>query len=111
MRLRSVCTSAPRLPAAIVASAITESVEAALVGKRKAALSRKAKPAALVPVAMNVVTGVGAPWYTSGTHRWKGNTLILKKRLPATSARPTSASGVPMPCARISPSEIVPVPP
>ena len=40
-----------------------------------------AKAAALVPVAISAVTGVGLPSYTSGTHRWNGNTLALKNTL------------------------------
>ncbi len=27
---------------------------------------------------MNAVTGVGAPWYTSGVHMWNGTAATLK---------------------------------
>ena len=36
---------------------------------------------------MNVVTEVGAPWYTSGVQVWKGAALILKAK--PTNIRPT----------------------
>ena len=91
MRFTSFCISAPKLPAAIVSTAISATMAAAERGNRKAALSRNAKPAAFVPVAMSAVTGVGLPLYTSGTHRWKGNTLTLKNKLAAISA--TMAAG------------------
>ena len=29
---------------------------------------------------MNAVTGVGAPWYTSGVHMWNGTAATLKPR-------------------------------
>ncbi len=29
---------------------------------------------------MNAVTGVGAPWYTSGVHMWNGAAATLKPR-------------------------------
>src|SRR6516165_2224593 len=60
---------------------------------------RAAKPAALVADDMNAVTGVGAPWYTSGVHMWNGTAATLKpnptikKAMPATST-PLSSSVV-----------------
>ena len=39
---------------------------------------RRAKPAALDTTAKKAVTGVGAPWYTSGAHMWNGAAAILK---------------------------------
>ena len=35
--------------------------------------SSAANAAALPTEAMNAVTGVGAPWYTSGVHMWNGH--------------------------------------
>ena len=35
------------------------------------------KPAALDPTDKNAVTGVGAPWYTSGTQIWNGTAATL----------------------------------
>ena len=61
MRFTSVWTSAPRLPSAMVTSAITANVIAAELGSMKAALNRNAKAAAFVPVAIRAVTGVGLP--------------------------------------------------
>src|SRR5664279_3094715 len=51
-----------------------------------------ANAATLVQEAMNAVTGVGAPWYTSGVHRWKGPTDALNSRPTTTSAMPPSSS-------------------
>ena len=62
MRFRLVCISADRLPMTIVSTAMAESNRAADSGSRKAAFSRNAKAAALVLVAMKVVTGVALPW-------------------------------------------------
>ena len=45
-----------------------------------------ANAAALVATAMKVVIGVGAPWYTSGVHWWKGATDALKASPVAASA-------------------------
>ena len=42
-----------------------------------------AKAASLGALPMSMVMGVGAPWYTSGTHIWKGTTPNLNAR-PAT---------------------------
>ena len=49
--------------------------------------------AVLVPVDMNAVTGVGAPWYTSGVHMWKGTAEALNPRATATSAMAAMSSG------------------
>ena len=37
---------------------------------------------------MNAVTGVGAPWYTSGVQTWNGTAAALNSRPIASSARP-----------------------
>src|SRR4029077_5234337 len=36
-----------------------------------------AKPAALGATDRNAVTGVGAPWYTSGHQKWNGTEAVL----------------------------------
>ena len=58
--------------------------------------SATAKPAAFEATDRKLVTVVGAPSYTSGTHAWKGAIDILKPSPAATSTKPkTSASSVP----------------
>ena len=39
-----------------------------------------AKPAALGATDRKAVTGVGAPWYTSGHQKWKGTAAILNPK-------------------------------
>src|SRR5664279_2162197 len=51
-----------------------------------------ANEATLVQEAMNAVTGVGAPWYTSGVHRWNGPTDALNSSPTMTNAIPPSSS-------------------
>src|SRR5664279_3177770 len=51
-----------------------------------------ANAATFVQDAMNAVTGVGAPWYTSGVHRWNGPTEALNSRPTRTSASPPISS-------------------
>ena len=48
-----------------------------------------AKPAALGATDRNAVTGVGAPWYTSGHQKWKGTAAVLKPK-PAKTSRATT---------------------
>ena len=44
---------------------------------------------------MNAVTGVGAPWYTSGVHMWNGAAATLKPSPTSRNAKPaTSDAGV-----------------
>src|SRR4029079_2275245 len=107
---KSVCASAEKFPAAIVSTAMIASNGVADGGNITAAGKRNANAAAFVPIAMNVVTGAGAPWYTSGTHRWKGNTLTLKNKLAATSAPPAITSGPCTSAGSILESVSVPVP-
>ena len=45
-----------------------------------------AKPAALGATDRNAVTGVGAPWYTSGHQKWKGTAAVLKPKPAKTSS-------------------------
>src|SRR5208282_6060167 len=90
-RFMLVCCSAARLPSVIVMTQITsrswgqstplracqlpfaDSEE--IAGKKKRVSS--AKPAALEPIARKVVTGIGAPVYTSGAHMWNGTEETL----------------------------------
>jgi hypothetical protein len=53
-----------------------------------------AKPAALEAVDRKAVTGVGAPWYTSGAHMWKGAAATLKQRAASTISPPAASPGV-----------------
>src|ERR671919_1089550 len=50
-------------------------------------LRSAANAATFVPAAMNAVTGVGAPWYTSGVHIWNGTAATLNPN-PTTSSPP-----------------------
>ena len=50
--------------------------------------SSAAKAATLPAEAMNAVTGVGAPWYTSGVQTWNGAAAILKPRPTISRATP-----------------------
>ncbi len=50
-----------------------------------------ANAAALTPVAMNAVTGVGAPSYTSGAQAWNGTAATLKANPTSSSAKPTGS--------------------
>jgi hypothetical protein len=94
MRFKFVCTSAAKLPAAIVSSATAATMPVAWTGKMNASGIMKPNAAALVPVAISVVTGVGAPWYTSGTHRWNGKTETLKNRPAINRPAPARKIGV-----------------
>ena len=61
-----------------------------------------ANAAALTPVAMNPVTGVGEPSYTSGAHMWNGTAATLNPNPMIRSPSPSDAirpSGLPASCA------------
>ncbi len=64
---------------------------------------------------MKPVTGVGAPWYTSGVQEWNGTALTLNSR--PTASRPIPASSIAFlpvvsgSAAAIPPSRIEPVTP
>ena len=47
------------------------------------------KAATFVAAAINAVTAVGEPWYTSGVHEWNGTAPTLKRR-------PTLTNEIPM---------------
>src|SRR4029077_14675739 len=53
-----------------------------------------AKAAALVPTDMNAVTGIGAPWYTSGVHMWNGAAETLNANPTPISTMPSRISGL-----------------
>ncbi len=55
--------------------------------------TRAANAAALTAVAMNPVTGVGAPSYTSGVHMWNGTAATLKPKPISSRAMPPSSIG------------------
>src|SRR5512133_2568189 len=44
-------------------------------------------------VAIKVVTGAGAPWYTSGIHIWKGTSASLKPIPTSIMPRPMTIRG------------------
>ena len=75
-----------------------------------------ANAAAFVADAMNAVTGVGAPWYTSGVHMWNGAAATLNPSPTSRNAKPaTSTPGWPRSLAArnvaMPVSEVVPVAP
>ena len=97
IRFVEFCEIAPAFPITIVvtasaASAGPQSVRSPIRPSSKKR-SRIANAAALVATAMNVVIGVGAPWYTSGVHWWNGATEALNASPVAASAIPVSSSG------------------
>src|SRR5207253_3809701 len=70
--------------------------------------------ATFVPADMNAVTQVGAPWYASGVHMWKGTAATLKAN--PTPSRPIAAraragSVCPMSLRLIAAMFVVPVAP
>ena len=63
---------------------------------------------------MNAVTGVGAPWYTSGVHMWNGTAATLNAN--PTSRKTTASSPIawlpgPPSASAILPMFVVPVAP
>ena len=68
-------------------------VASAAIGATSKKRSITPSAAAFVAVAMNAVTGVGAPSYTSGVHWWNGATDALKPIPASVSAMPVSSSG------------------
>src|SRR6188508_3155230 len=76
IRFRSRCARAPRLPQAseIAASTATAIVHTSDCSGNAVTRTRSITTSAAVFVAadMKAVTDVGAPWYTSGVHMWKG---------------------------------------
>ena len=97
MRLSERCGIAPTFPITIVVAARKASAGPQSSCDRPSAWSnsrrKTANAAALVATAMKVVIGVGAPWYTSGVHWWKGATDALKASPAAASPMPVRSSG------------------
>ena len=56
-----------------------------------------AKAASFGAVPIRSVIGVGAPWYTSGTHMWYGTTPSLNA-MPETTKTSPNTSSVRLPC-------------
>ena len=74
---------------AMTASAIVQmslSLGKAVLTRR----SRTTNAAVFVAADMNAVTEVGAPWYTSGVHMWKGAAEILNMSPARIIARPAT---------------------
>src|SRR2546421_7818339 len=96
MRLTSFWTMATTLPTA------SDSMARAPIAGRQSSLnngnatvntrSNAANPATLVADDMNAVTGVGAPWYTSGVHMWNGTAATLKPRPTSNRAKPATST-------------------
>src|SRR5262245_54189175 len=97
MRLRLDCCSATTLPTVMVNAApaqrIPLSCSATGASATTAARTTAAKAAALTTVAMNAVTDVGAPSYTSGVHRWNGTAATLNPSPTKSIAAPPSSNG------------------
>src|SRR5690606_2852852 len=64
-----------------------------LVASNATVSTRRMPPnaATLVHAAMNAVTGVGAPWYTSGVQVWNGPTEPLNSRPTISRPRPANS--------------------
>ena len=79
----------------IVASTASAGPQLACAPISATSKKRRNTPSAatFVATAMNAVTGVGAPSYTSGVHWWNGATEALKHRPATHSAIPVSVSG------------------
>src|SRR4028118_2064392 len=92
MRFTSVWTTASTEPTTMLRTASTQTMgfqsSCSVPKAEKKMRSRAAKPAALAAAAMNAVTGVGEPWYTSGVHVWNGTAATLKPKPPSRRARP-----------------------
>src|SRR5215218_6658184 len=97
MRFSEDWPIAPTLPTAIVTVASTANagahVDARSISPTSNSRSSTPNAAALVATAMNAVTAVGAPSYTSGVHWWNGATEALNASPAITSATPASISG------------------
>src|SRR5437879_953726 len=92
----SVCAIASTLPRTIeiAASAQITGVQSHVSGwnDTSSTRARARNPATFVAADMNAVTGVGAPWYTSGVHMWNGAADTLNPNPTARSANASSAS-------------------
>src|SRR3990172_731347 len=97
MRLTSSWTSAARFPTTsdAQASAAAATVQISACSGNAVTSTRQVttNAAALVAAAMNAVTGVGAPSYTSGVHMWNGAAETLNASPARIIARPVTNSG------------------
>ena len=84
IRFTLVCTTAITDPTTSVSTASTQ-----IAGRQSSrqcgsattsTRSIAANAAALPADAMNAVTGVGAPWYTSGAQKWNGTAADLERQ-------------------------------
>src|SRR5436190_4108468 len=96
MRLTFDCASAAKFPIVIESRAEvhTSGSQVSPIGSNAVRKTRRkaAKAAAFGPADRNAVTGVGAPWYTSGAHIWNGAAGTLKPNptIMSAAAIPTS---------------------
>src|SRR6267378_8286940 len=93
------CVIAVRLPTTMLVAA-TKASSACHSGARWGSPPAKtrmimANAAALVPTDMKAVTGMGAPWYTSGVHMWNGAADTLNAKPTPISTMPRMISELP----------------
>ena len=92
MRFTSVCTTANTEPTTSVSKARTRMAgrqSSMRLGNAIMNTRMSAANAATLPTEpISAVIGVGAPWYTSGVHTWKGTRETL-------NAKPTSSNAMP----------------
>src|SRR5882724_4012379 len=95
IRLTSACTTATTEPNTMVSAATSHTIGSQSQRTPGSATyaTRSSAPnaAALVQAAMKPVTGVGAPWYTSGVQAWNGTALTLNSRPTASMPMPSSS--------------------
>lgn len=94
-RFRLVWGMAPRLPTSSVVAAIRAMTNwtAGMPAKGARMMLSRAKPATLDATERKAVTGVGAPWYTSGIHSCMGTAPILKAVPSRSRARAKNMPG------------------
>src|SRR5438552_14113674 len=96
MRLTFVWPMPRAEPTTIVIAAITHTKgrQSQISGESALSNTRRNAPnaATFVPALMNAVTHVGAPWYASGVHMWKGTAATLNANPTPRSPAPARAS-------------------
>src|SRR5262245_47005072 len=94
MRLMFDCRSAAKFPTVIESNADSHTIGShpRPIGSNAVRKIRRntANAAAFGPAERNAVTGVGAPWYTSGAQTWNGDAETL-------NASPTNISAAASP--------------
>ena len=95
MRFRFVWGMAPRLPTSRVAAAIRATTNSTGGSTANGArmMPNRANPATLEATERKAVTGVGAPWYTSGIHNCMGTAPILNAVPSSSMARARYMAG------------------